>query len=1037
MNKNLNYQASVRSSQENPCPICGDEKTSCKLFARDVLCFKSSLSEGLTGWTNHRSLGRGMGVWWKLNEDQEDLELLNLTQRARQPQGFQKKSKSKANGKGRLYTTGQVSEIYKTAIELCSKEFNQNWVKSGKTSQAQLSYGVRVLSQAAARYLAEKQIIPFEHVKGYTGCLFIPALGATGQIEGAQIRFLPGRSEVRYVWLSNKGVHDYSNAYGESPFQVLPTSSISNSVLFVEGLLKPINAHIAAGSETNIIGCAGGQWGYNPNTLKDAVRVFQARGVNKWLLAADQAYKTDPHVVRRYDALQEMLKSEFDIELEVLDWGQCDAEKGSGLDVDEVSPSLLKQSILSVTGKFSLDHEKKLLVQALPAPTFYKPFQTGGVDYQNPSDDEFMTLLRNHDFLLDSRPTGYGKTHNIEKIFYENPEYHVVYLSKSPRNPTTSFLETHAHIAVTRYAGTINTPEKSPLGNPKTRSITANETPDNPGTCTQIARHLAARKSGIPAKKVCGQCPLKERCASGNDPENNYLFHLKNEKPDTRRLISVSPSAVSERLFSDTRTNLVIIDEFADLFPPNSHSVVAFSEFTTLQERLGDVGASVKLSSVDSQGRQYVLVEGGDNIEEYLEECDLKSQEEALARFRYSDNVGNVTRNLHLYQKIKNQTLYRKNSLFIINEINQDLANILSLADKILILDATTTKSELSARGFKDVVVVSADNKAVNTQKIKVYGVEGFNTFNWFKNDRSKEVYEALRSQVQGENVTFALPCGIKRDEDIGFYSNSRGTNNFARQTIYQVGMPSPNLGAIQLEYEVLQQPTFTFQDYYQKRVMDETLQSIGRQRAHRYDEPMDYHIIGNVRLEYLEALGFKVEYSALCSILPVAHTPATKSLSDLILSIRLSGARTLTSLANSVGRSVSSVSRSLKRIKLTLEEIIERISSEVPKAILWANISPELVEELKSWDGVKTLSEEAIGAIERNIFRTGCAGMPLKTWNFVRNTFVAENSLRLNVFDLCFHKVLSVDRELWGLSGESLSEFITESDLQYALDIL
>jgi len=111
--------------------------------------------------------------------------------------------------------------------------------------------------------------------------------------------------------------------------------------------------------------------------------------------------------------------------------------------------------------------------------------------------------------------------------------------------------------------------------------------------------------------------------------------------------------------------------------------------------------------------------------------------------------------------------------------------------------------------------------------------------------------------------------------QDIIYFSDSRGSNRFKEKDVLcLLGLPQPNLGAIQLEYQLLSDSSITFSDYYKYRTSAELLQALGRVRAYRRTEDLLAIVVANVTLPILKNLGYSVSYHLLCDQLGIPPQP-------------------------------------------------------------------------------------------------------------------------------------------------------------------
>ena len=195
--------------------------------------------------------------------------------------------------------------------------------------------------------------------------LAIPLKDPGDRIVGFQIRRL-NEEKNKYVWVSStfhggKGPHLPN---GELPLQFCQRGfAQSDRIGLAEGVLKPWMP--AMRLRQIVIGAAGGQWAYSPETFREYLAVASKllNGSKKVVLYPDAGAVRNPHVMRNYRAAVDLCE-EWGYSVEVAWWGQVDKQQ---LDIDELLEEGLKDKIdyISTESFFLLSEFKE--VYSLPS----------------------------------------------------------------------------------------------------------------------------------------------------------------------------------------------------------------------------------------------------------------------------------------------------------------------------------------------------------------------------------------------------------------------------------------------------------------------------------------------------------------------------------------------------------------------------------------------------------------------------------------------------------------------------------------------
>ncbi len=219
-------------------------------------------------------------------------------------------------------------------------------------------------------------------------------------------------------------------------------------------------------------------------------------------------------------------------------------------------------------------------------------------------------------------------------------------------------------------------------------------------------------------------------------------------------------------------------------------------------------------------------------------------------------------------------------------------------------------------------------NQTVN--QIKVQGIGSKSLSNAAIN-RLVAICRAL-----GEMPTIGLKAWTKYlDIDGYWWRNSRGTNDYAGlDQLLALGLPNPNVGAIEDQYLCLQGNKDGFEEHYARLVNEEILQLVGRQRANRYpDRQFVLNLVTpeHTDLSWLADYGITVIVKTGFEITPVAGTENQFTRYQIVQAI-IDGCRTQTAISEVLGMTQQAISKSLKAAGATIEKLVAALSKLMPE---------------------------------------------------------------------------------------------------------
>ncbi|MEB3160435.1 MAG: winged helix-turn-helix domain-containing protein [Synechocystis sp.] len=219
-------------------------------------------------------------------------------------------------------------------------------------------------------------------------------------------------------------------------------------------------------------------------------------------------------------------------------------------------------------------------------------------------------------------------------------------------------------------------------------------------------------------------------------------------------------------------------------------------------------------------------------------------------------------------------------------------------------------------------------NQTVN--QIKVQGIGSKSLSNTAIN-RLAALCRAL-----GGMPTIALKAWAKYlDIDGYWWRNSRGTNDYAgEEKLLALGLPNPNVGAIEDQYLCLQGNLDGFEEHYARLVNEEILQLVGRQRANRYpDRQFVLNLVTpeHTDLSWLTEYGITLIVKTGFEITPAAGTENQFTRYQIVQAI-IDGCRTQTAISEVLGMTQQAISKALKAAGATIEKLVASLSKLMPE---------------------------------------------------------------------------------------------------------
>jgi hypothetical protein len=379
-----------------------------------------------------------------------------------------------------------------------------------------------------------------------------------------------------------------------------------------------------------------------------------------------------------------------------------------------------------------------------------------------------------------------------------------------------------------------------------------------------------------------------------------------------------------------------------------------------------------------------------ETLAENLTHAERKKWAAGLKAFNHSqrleqqaktqDNLANLPPNALAHLITGNAaTRIQGQTLTLTLDRRQDYA-FLNRAAAVGFLDATINGDRLqSISGLERTIEVihNTPDKPLGNLTVKQIKVQGIG---------SKSLSNTALNRLHAILKTFPdMPIiGLKSwanrlDLDGYWWRDSRGTNDYAGiPELLAIGLPNPNLGAIQDDYLAINGNLDGFEEHYARLVSEEILQLIGRQRANRYgDRQFVLNLVTpeNCDLSWLTDYGITLEIKQGFEVNPAAGNQ-NQITRHAIVSAILDGHHTQTAIAAAIGKTQQAISKQLTAAGITLEKLIDKLSKFLPEMATTnpykaykrdGCITPELLGYLDWFFGLDlpAIAVEAISVIE------------------------------------------------------------------------
>ena len=326
--------------RNNPCPVCNSENGGCKQSDDLILCMNERGNV-----PGYRFVGQSKdgGEWGKflpadLLEAHSD-EWRREWQERREQKRIQQQREWEARQVESLSADKRDKAYRQLLSSLTLKPSDRADLQRRGLSDSQIEQqGFKSVQQwqpARNAPLNLPGVLPHDSLNIPEAGYLCPITDIHGRIVGCQVRSRDPQAERKYYWLSSAGkkrsMGQSSHLKGtdENPLQFLGDFANASRIALCEGTgAKPAIAHHRLGLP--VIGAAGGNFASGKSQILEALQLAPNA---QWVLYADAGSRHNPHIVRQYSALADLLH-EQGIALLIADWNQWD-DKAAG-DIDEI-----------------------------------------------------------------------------------------------------------------------------------------------------------------------------------------------------------------------------------------------------------------------------------------------------------------------------------------------------------------------------------------------------------------------------------------------------------------------------------------------------------------------------------------------------------------------------------------------------------------------------------------------------------------------------------------------------------------------------
>ena len=550
-------------------------------------------------------------------------------------------------------------------------------------------------------------------------------------------------------------------------------------------------------------------------------------------------------------------------------------------------------------------------------------------------------IKQGYKVILDSSATGSGKTKAASEIDLDSlGEYGIdklVYCAKSSRQVNNEVLERVFLRVPSRHNGyDFDEKKLTPLGNP---SLVPSEKdiPDIPSNCGLLNLFSLARSKNLDLD-ICGKCEYKKDCNRKRGEGFGYkaeMKHLNNKKKLRATVAGLSDSISNNKslLVVDEYNQTVpwiqsvrvndkdvasVLSSIHKSYPTetleqisnpkpeaetgikllNKLIAVLALSINSNQYKFGmslvDVVRVLRVSEMPKEHLDRVAglaeVTTGQDNDSFFEQVDsrsIKSEkvvDELLAPqwFRHFVTI--------LTDETTRGSLVINNGVMTIDFISERILENLNRSHTVIYQDATGSKKDLATKlGIDESEILEVQQKRLERAPVVLNQILGVHQAGNRRSEATIARIEALREWYYDEEGKENVGCidfkRFAKPGDLVHFVDGRGSNAFKEKTtVISFGLPVKNMTAVMSEYQVFEGVMCDglnhdgFQEYLSNQISAEVIQEAGRLRANRRpDEVLEYIIVSDSNLNFMNNQGFKLEKTHIMQYLPEKGTKAER----------------------------------------------------------------------------------------------------------------------------------------------------------------
>ena len=817
-----------------------------------------------------------------------------------------------------------------------------------------------------------------------------PAFNSDGKAIGYQIR-LNTADSGKYRWPKGQVSSHLQN--GELPLTITGPSLTDAEVIWLtEGILKPFVASQKWGIPC--IGAAGGNHQGSPQQLLAALQQIPENCLIA--IAPDAGAILNQNVLKQYEKTVKLLTEwGYGDRIQFVWWGQATKLDN---DCDEITQDEFDQIQYLNSDEFDalcpnspVNRFKDWLDKQIKhiKPKGFGVPKIEGETFEGDRALVWEQLIAQGYDVLDKSFMGSGKSHDVPNLVNSNGK--IWYLFNDHRNPTVKGITQGFVDLFPRNQYGFYRNKKGKLV--KADQFTPKEQIEIEKNCIRADLFPKLTKLGYDPdgteseNPICASCPMFNTC-------QNVKGWYRHDRRETLKSPKIRCHPQSMPRDYDYSNDLFNLDEVSQLIKPTKTIETYWDKLLVEADRYRETLDDKQWESLDTVLQSLkVLFNNGEKwgLEHYailktIGDCNLTQLIEsletnpldlaklfpladtldltqaerqkhngacktAIAHFRneaYKEsqvNLENLPPNalIHLLKAINGEKgivlRIKGKTLSITLDNRSELGDILSRGKGRIYLDGTLDCDRLVSLVGENQplqVIRSKGDKPTQNLKINQIKVKGIGSkdYSEIAIHRINVIRETL-----GEMPMIAHKALQDRlNQDGHWFNHNRGSNDFAGQPkLMAIGLPMPNVGAIQDEFLAINGHLDGFEEYYARLVNDEILQLIGRQRVNRYpDQEFNLYFLTpeHTDLSWLEAYGAKVTVKTGFEIHPEAgtETQCTRhKLIETILQFRENGIKTTqAAIAQVIEQTQQSVSKTLQQAGISLRKLVKLIDEKI-----------------------------------------------------------------------------------------------------------